>query len=492
LCDSFFLHHIMNRLLNTNGSVFTFHVFLRFAYLHVVTTTKSMKKIYSLAFAFALGSFAFGQSNNAIHFDGVDDYISTNGGAITGANSRTVEAWIRTDANANPSDNGSQQVIVDMGATGTGTRYTLCLLWSNSVRVEIGGGGVSANVAINDSSWHHVAAVFNSTALTKHRLYIDGAQVATGNITTTLNTSSGPILIGRRVDNVKYFNGDIDEVRVWKKALTTAEIQAHYQQELCDLPSKSDLKHYYTFNSGTADGSNAMNLTLNDLKGNQDGTLNNFTLSGSSSNWTYGQNLSTTIYDSTSLEVCQGMWSPDQSTYWDTTGTYSWTYAAANGCDSVVSIALNVNSVDTSVSISLSSPPVWTSNESDPTATFQWVNYDDSTAISGATTASYTPTANGRYAVVITKENCEVWSSMVEITNLSTEEHMLDLVAYPNPTQDWLHINRAEGTRVQIYATSGALLKEVVLEGQRIDVSQFPAGTYLVATEHQKTFFVKL
>lgn len=452
-----------------------------------------MKRLFTLVAASLFSLTIYAQSNNALHFDGIDDYVSTTSGAITGNKARTVEAWVRTSANTNPSNNGSQNVIVDMGATGIGTRYTLNLLWGNSVRVEIGGGGVSATTAINDSMWHHVVAVYNPAALTKHRLYIDGSQVATGNISTAVNTSSGPIIIGKRVDNVKYFNGDIDEVRVWKKALTTSEIQAHYQSELCDLSSLSDLKHYYTFNHGTPDGLfNSSALTLTDQKGNQDGTLNNFGLSGTFSNWTFGQNLSTATYDTTSMDVCQGIWSPDQSEYWDTTGHYNWTYSAANGCDSIVNIQLNVTSIDTSISTTLSSPPSWVSLEADTAAAFQWVNYDDSTAIPGANSIAYTPTANGRYAVIITKGNCSVWSAMREITDLNNAEFALDLETYPNPASSWLHVNRIDGTQVRVYDVAGALFIESTLQNQRIDVSKLAAGTYILEAKGHKTFFIKL
>ena len=65
------------------------------------------------------------QPHNAIHFDGTDDYITTSGGNITSGNARTVEAWVRTDANCIPgSGGGKQKVVVDMGAFGTCLLYT--------------------------------------------------------------------------------------------------------------------------------------------------------------------------------------------------------------------------------------------------------------------------------------------------------------------------------------------------------------------------------
>ena len=223
-----------------------------------------MKRIF-LTLLLPLGLFAQ-QPHNAIHFDGTDDYITTSGGNITSGNARTVEAWVRTDANCIPgSGGGKQKVVVDMGAFGTGTRYTLCLLWSNSVRIEVGGGGLSGSKAINDSLWHHIAAVYDpSSSTAKHRIYIDGSLEASGNLTTSVNTSSGGVQIGRRVDGVNPFEGDIDEVRIWSAALSDATIAAHANQEICGNPTT--LKAYYTFNQGNANGSNTSNTTLADKR----------------------------------------------------------------------------------------------------------------------------------------------------------------------------------------------------------------------------------
>lgn len=451
-----------------------------------------MKKFYTLIAALFMGTILFSQNTNALHFDGVDDYISFPTGGVSGGNSRTVEAWIRTDANCVPNQGGVQQTIVDMGTFGTGTRYTVNLLWSNSIRIEVGGSGLSATQAINDSSWHHVVAVYKANAVTKHRLYIDGAQVATGNLSTTVNTTAGGLVIGRRVDGTNYFEGDIDDVRVWNTALTTAQIQARYQKELCSIQNFGSLKHYYKLNQGTPDGSNTFNYTAPDSKGTNDGTLQGFALSGSSSNWTYGQNLNSTLYDTTQIDVCMGMWSPDQSTYWDTTGTYIWTYPSANGCDSIVEINLSVTQIDTSVAVNFSGTPVFTSQESSPSASFQWVNCADSTLISGATSPSYSPTSNGCYAVIITKDSCSMWSSTVSIANIGLEEFSLEGSIYPNPATDNIHINLPEGTPIRIYSLSGEVVMQEKLSNKSVNVAQLPSSIYIIEAAGQRARISKL
>jgi len=54
-------------------------------------------------------------AQNALNFDGVDDHITSSFTGISGTSARTVEAWIRTTVDANPSASG-QKVIVDWGS----------------------------------------------------------------------------------------------------------------------------------------------------------------------------------------------------------------------------------------------------------------------------------------------------------------------------------------------------------------------------------------
>lgn len=75
------------------------------------------------------GGSLFAQQN-ALSFDGADDFVSTSYAGISGAQARTVEAWINTTANCIPGS-GVQQVILDWGGTGTGARFTFNLLWAN-------------------------------------------------------------------------------------------------------------------------------------------------------------------------------------------------------------------------------------------------------------------------------------------------------------------------------------------------------------------------
>lgn len=428
-----------------------------------------MKRFLLLA-ALCCGITAQSQSNNALHFDGSDDYISTTKSSIQGNAARSFEAWIRTDENCVPgAAGGVQQVIADMGTFVIGKRFTFNLLWSNSIRLEIGGSGVSGTTAVNDSLWHHVAAVYNPNGAKTVELFVDGVSCGTGNFTSTPATTAGNVVIGRRIDGVNNFGGDIDEFRLWNIALTQSQIQAHMNGEIC-APS-SNLVLYYTMNDGVADGSNSSNTTLTDYAGTNNGTLQNFNLSGSSSNWTYGQNLSQTVYDTVVATACSQYMIPDSSGYWDATGTYSWTFnqvsGASAGCDSIVTYDLTIDTVDTRTSVNGIVLSALATN-----ATYQWVNCGDSSLISGANSATYVASANGDYAALITQGNCTEWTDCISVTTIGLEERSPNgVVVYPNPSKGTVYVLHVEeGVKMEILDVYGRNVGEFAIENGTIEL----------------------
>ena len=90
-----------------------------------------MKKPSTLFFIFFISIFSthFLSAQNALNFDGVDDVVQTNFAGIQGSSQRSIEAWIKTTANAVPTSGGIQQTIVDWGMfSGQGNRFTFNVL----------------------------------------------------------------------------------------------------------------------------------------------------------------------------------------------------------------------------------------------------------------------------------------------------------------------------------------------------------------------------
>ena len=292
----------------------------------------------------ALAQEVDAQNANALHFDGINDFVATTCPGITGNAGRSVEAWVKTTANCIPTAGGLQQVICDWGTFVTGGRFTLNLLWSNSVRIEVGGSGLSGTTAINDGIWHHVAATYDPSSLNnKFKLYIDGELEVQGNIPTTVNTGSQyDVRIGKRVDDVNHFEGAIDEVRIWNSVRTPSQIQAHWDSQLCT--DEPDLVAYYQFNQGNAGGNNVGENDLDDTFGNLNGNLYLFSYVGPTSNWVDGAPLPTVAIGTETIDSCAPLQGPNGE-FWTESGTYNVTYPLESGCDSTVLVTFNYTPV---------------------------------------------------------------------------------------------------------------------------------------------------
>ena len=284
----------------------------------------------------------FGQAQNALNFDKVDDYVQTSSSGVLGNSTRTVEAWINTPYVV------GQEVIVDWGTFGTGQRFTVNLI-NGKLRVEVQGSGFTSTTYIADSSWHHVAVTFDNSLSTKFKMYIDGVLDASFNISTAVNTGTSINLrIGARIDNAFKFSGKIDEIRIWNVERTAAEILSNMTSEFCN--ATTSLIAYYKFNQGTANGTNTGNTTLVDFSGNfNNGILNNFALTGDTSNWVSGVSFTQNTGGASSLSVttCNSYTSPGGSVL-TTTGIYGDIITNAAGCDSIITTDLTILASTTS------------------------------------------------------------------------------------------------------------------------------------------------
>lgn len=98
------------------------------------------------------------------------------------------------------------------------------------------------------------------------------------------------------------------------------------------------------------------------------------------------------------------------------------------------------------------------------TVTYQWINCDDETAISGATTSSFTPETPGEYAVIVDNGTCSNTSACVLVNDLSVSDIELgkSIVAYPNPVNEQLTIKNYGNSEVTFTVTD--LNGKVVVE----------------------------
>jgi len=210
-------------------------------------------------------------------FDDTDDYIAIdnmhydNGGLAE----LTVAAWIRTF-------DGSDQVIasfdrneywrLEINGSGAGTGQVGWDVLTSTGQVDYG-----SSRRVDDNEWHHVAGVFDNGTMT---IYIDGVpepSVSGGSTFGSGDLRYGFVGVGSEAnvfDGNKgpsnYFNGDIDDFRIYEKALTRQEILDVAQID--NLPPEADAGPDRRLIKETDGDSIALDATVTDIPGNYDAT----------------------------------------------------------------------------------------------------------------------------------------------------------------------------------------------------------------------------
>jgi len=167
-----------------------------------------------------------GRSGKALSLDGVDDYVNCGEDeSLNLTNAITVAVWMKTDIAKN------FQGLVDRKYNDDGS-WSLYLQENGAAFATAIPGGRIKTVAYFDytGAWHHIVATF-SLSEERQKIYIDGDFKAESTRSTALQEPTYPLNIGRArlPDLGHYFNGAIDEVRIYSRALSEKEIKWLYE-----------------------------------------------------------------------------------------------------------------------------------------------------------------------------------------------------------------------------------------------------------------------
>ncbi|NOG84533.1 MAG: PKD domain-containing protein [Planctomycetes bacterium] len=194
--------------------------------------------------------------SGGVSLDGDGDYLLIPSDAALDVEDLTVEAWIRpTSAN---------RAIFMRGNSSGGNELLFWLDSGSTILVYLDNGSpksFSGSVNFNDGSWHHVAAVYDSSA-GQVSCYVDGALYGTPvSLSVTLDFGESHALIGADFDSFNrnigdYFSGDIDEVRLWGVARSESEIVDSKDTELTG--KERGLVGYWKLNTTTDTGIQAV------------------------------------------------------------------------------------------------------------------------------------------------------------------------------------------------------------------------------------------
>jgi len=170
--------------------------------------------------------FTTGHDKQAIELDG-NDYMSVqNGQTLDLFTGGTVSAWIKTDqlptAWATLAGKGRYSWrLCQYDANGTAAFHF------NSASAEYQANG---NDYILDNQWHHLVGVYNGQSVL---LYVDGLLDASASTSEDVNITNDPVYVGNRSDAARYWQGLVDDVRIYSYALTPETVSALYNGHAC-------------------------------------------------------------------------------------------------------------------------------------------------------------------------------------------------------------------------------------------------------------------
>lgn len=229
----------------------------------------------------AATDWVLGRRGKALDFDGGNDYVELGNVANVNSNSSiSISAWIKADSLTSyglivgkDTTNRSYSLAVNPGATDR-----LWVFMEGVSGYQQGGSSIILPRALNTGAWEHIVFTYDQ-ANQRMKAYLNG--VLTNNIAASgaMTTTSGSLQIGAGTGGFSYFDGIIDEVRIYDRAISDNEVRILYEStQIATTVNKShntvspaNLVAWHTF-----DGPSLNTTTSTDRSGQgNDGTLTN-------------------------------------------------------------------------------------------------------------------------------------------------------------------------------------------------------------------------
>ncbi|MFC3963116.1 LamG-like jellyroll fold domain-containing protein [Nocardia jiangsuensis] len=185
-----------------------------------------------------------GYAETALRFDGAKTYVDLGNSSKLGFTGPegTVEAWIRPTA-------PNATIVAKYDEGGAGGSFALALADTGKLTVRRGGGAlVESSRTVPMDAYIHVAVTFTDSRVL---LFLDGEPAGAGLLPVPAATTTALLIGARRAGGAPtaLFNGEIDELRIWDRARSAAELVRDRGQRLAG--NEPGLIAYYRFDEGS-------------------------------------------------------------------------------------------------------------------------------------------------------------------------------------------------------------------------------------------------
>ncbi|MCH7573898.1 MAG: fibronectin type III domain-containing protein [Candidatus Marinimicrobia bacterium] len=169
----------------------------------------------------------YGDASSAYGFDGVDDYVEISDSETLNPNQIALETWFKTDLL------GNRQTIITKDFTDGSEpfyQYHLEIRTTGTLYFSLSIDGtrrfIDEAFSITTGRWYHAVGTYDGNTI---RLYLNGEEFSTPTVISgTLDSYSTNLLIGKNLHQGLYFDGTIDDIRIYNRALTATEIRTLY------------------------------------------------------------------------------------------------------------------------------------------------------------------------------------------------------------------------------------------------------------------------
>ncbi len=267
----------------------------------------------------------FGGSNSAFSFNGFSSFISVPGIAVQSNFNRATSFWFNTESNL-----GGMFISTGSGTNQNGGTYNIRIVDEGYLSF-MGGNFTSCCYDINPTSgtyikdglWHHALVNYESGSF---YFYVDGILINT--VALAINTNGQFNYFGKSNDanllNASFYNGILDDVFIYNRALSPAEIQQLYSSQ--------------SFAWNTDETSNTITVTPT--------TNTNYSCTVIQGNSTCTASVDITVNSALSNDISASIVEGQSYTLGTqtltTAGTYTEVFTSSTGCDSTVTLTLSV------------------------------------------------------------------------------------------------------------------------------------------------------
>ena len=399
-------------------------------------------------------SFCLHAQNNVLNFDGNNDFVIVNDDPLLdfGTGDFTVEFRINKLQNSSSFSN-TYAVSKWHGGGTTTSEWGLGLTQGGNndmPRFSISSNStwhqVDATTSLTINQWYHIAGVREGGEM---HIYVNGVLEGSINTlgTSAVNNAGRNLRMG--TDDLQllfYSRIELEEVRIWNVARTETEIQANMDGSVS--PASTGLVAYYPMDQGVACGDNTGITMLNDVTGNGlDGSIQNFSLSGGcTSNFSFEDGLL-----------------PVELLFFN-----------ATIINNITLLEWEIAEVDDNITFMIEH----SFNGSD----FSEITFIDSKNDSQSYYQySHNLISKGRHYYRLKQIGHDGSYKFSNIESVFFNvEHSIRM--YPNPSHGLIYVNGTslDNTVIRIFDNQGRLIRTQKVFSERIDISDLPAGLYLL------------